>query len=243
MSVTLEIAVQDADGVSSAAGGADRIELCTGLALGGLTPSAALIRLATAGAIPVHVLVRPRAGGFEYTDVERGVILDDIEAALGHGAAGVVVGATVGGRVDQQFIRQARRASEGRELTFHRAFDTVDDRDRALLELIEAGVDRVLTSGGASCAPDALPELHRLVDAAHGRIQIMAGGGITAQSIADVAGTGVTAIHASAKGTITERIPVQLGSASPGGSQTREVTDRSQIAALRAGLLAWEERR
>jgi copper homeostasis protein len=241
VTVALEIAVQDSDGVLAAVrGGADRIELCTALALGGLTPSAALIAAAVAAATPVHVLVRPRPGGFEYSASEALVILDDVRRALDAGARGVVVGAVRDGRVDATLVSQIREIAGPAEVTFHRAFDTLADRDRAVDVLAEIGVDRVLTSGGASRAIDALDALARLVARADGRVQVMAGAGIDESMVGAVAATGVAAIHASAKRAVDEAHQIDLGSLAGAGTSTREVTDERRVRALRTTLDALE---
>ncbi|GLJ62831.1 copper homeostasis protein CutC [Microbacterium barkeri] len=232
-----ELAVQDAAGVTVAAHvRADRIELATALALGGLTPSAGLIELAVASGIPVHVLVRPRAGGFAYDADDRALMTADVRAAIRAGAAGVVVGGLVQGRVDADLVRAARDAAEGREVTFHRAFDALGDRARAVDELAELGVTRVLTSGGASRAADALDELRALVRRADGAIQIMAGGGVDAGNAADVAATGVDAVHASAKRAVVDAVPVALGSGAGAGAVAYETADESAALAIRSAL-------
>lgn len=233
----LEIAVQDAEGVSVAArAGADRIELCSALALGGLTPSRALIEYAVAGRLPVHVLIRPRGGGFEYSDVERDVMLADVTHALAAGAAGVVVGGTRDGRIDQDFLTQVRDRSGSSTVTFHRAFDTITDRRAAIETLVTHGVDRVLTSGGATRAPDALDELERIVGWAAGRIQTMAGGGVDEATIEAVLSTGVMAIHASAKGLVPDKVTVGLGALSPADTPARDITSYTVVKALRLAI-------
>jgi copper homeostasis protein len=234
---TIEIAVQDLDGaIAAAAGGADRVEVCSALPLGGLTPSLAFITAAVQQGLPVHVLIRCREGHFEFTDQERALMRADVRAALRCGVDGVVVGATTGGMIDRRFISEVRDEAAGVAVTFHRAFDTVTDQAGALEELITLGVDRVLTSGGASSAADALDKLSALVRLAHGRIQVMAGGGITSANVTAVAATGVDAVHASAKAMIEDPLPIALGTlAGPGRSQ-RAVTDLTLIRGLRAAL-------
>lgn len=232
-----ELAVQDAAGVAVAARvGVDRVELATALSVGGLTPSAGLIGLAVESGVPVHVLVRPRAGGFVYDDEDRALTVADVRAAVRAGAAGVVVGGLADGRVDVELVRAALDAAEGREVTFHRAFDALDDRPRALDRLAELGVTRVLTSGGASRASDALDELRALVRRAGGAIQIMAGGGVASANAADVAATGVDAVHASAKRTVVEAVPVALGSGAEAGAVAYETADESAALAIRSAL-------
>lgn len=242
MTISLEIAVQDPEGITTAArAGADRIELCTALALGGTTPSHALIAAAVAERVlPVHVLIRPRPGGFDYTPAEHAVILDDVRHALDVGAAGVVVGGTCNGEVDTWLVSRVRQLAQHADVTFHRAFDTLADRPAALAQLADLGVDRVLTSGGAAHVRDALDEIERLVALADGRIQVMAGAGIDATTVGAVAVTGVAAIHASAKRSIAEPHLVDLGSLARAGTITREVTDEARVRALRAALDALE---
>ncbi|BDO42965.1 copper homeostasis protein CutC [Cellulomonas sp. NTE-D12] len=237
MDVALEIAVQDPEGVAAAvAGGADRIELCTALALGGLTPSAGLVRAAVAAGRPVHVLVRPRAGGFEYSAVELAVILDDVRRALDLGAQGVVVGGVRGERIDTALVERVRALAGPAEVTFHRAFDTLTDLEPALDVLAGLGVDRVLTSGGASRVADGLPQLERLVARADGRLEVMAGSGVDASTVRAVVATGVAAVHASAKRTVVEATRVDLGSLAQAGSSAREATDEAAVRALRTAL-------
>lgn len=234
---TIEIAVQDLDGaIAAAAGGADRVEVCSALALGGLTPSLAFITAAVQQGLPVHVLIRCREGHFEFTEQEQALMRADVRAALRCGVAGVVVGATTGGAIDRRFVAEIREVAAEVELTFHRAFDTVTDQASALEELIALGVDRILTSGGASSAPEALDELSALARLAHGRIQLMAGGGITSASVVAVAATGVDAVHASAKAMIEDTVPIGLGSLAGPGRSLRAITSLTEVRALRAAL-------
>lgn len=231
--VAFELAVQDLDGVRIAERiGADRIELCAALAVGGLTPSAAFIAAAAARSVPVHVLIRPRAGDFAHSDGERDLIVADVRASVRAGAAGVVIGGIVDGGVDVPLVVAAVAAAEGREVTFHRAFDTLADRTAALEALADAGVARILTSGGASTAPEATDELGRLAAQADGRIQIMAGGGVTLGAVPGLVDAGVDAIHASAKRMLSGA-GLALGSA---GDAARETTDERAAAAFRAAV-------
>lgn len=233
--VAFELAVQDPAGIAIAARvGVDRIELCSALALGGLTPGVGLIEAAVDAATPVHVLVRPRAGDFAYDSAEQAVALRDVADAVDRGAEGVVIGATRAGRVDEDFLARAVDAAEGLEVTFHRAFDGLDDPGAGLDVLRAFGVTRVLTSGGAASALDALDALRRLVDRAGGGIQIMAGGGVRIEGVPAVLATGVAAVHASAK-RITRVSGVALGSGDDG---SWESTDEALAARFRAAVPA-----
>ncbi|GAA4784782.1 copper homeostasis protein CutC [Microbacterium gilvum] len=232
-----ELAVQDAAGIAVAARvGADRVELASALALGGLTPSPAVLERAVGSGTPVHVLVRPRAGGFAYDPDDRALMVADVRWAVREGAAGVVVGGTAAGTADADLVRACIDAADGREVTFHRAFDTVSDRMAALDALAELGITRVLTSGGASRAVDALAELRALVERAAGCVQIMAGGGVDAVTARRVAAAGVDAVHASAKRVVVDDVPIGLGSASGAGGVAYETADEDAALAIRLAL-------
>jgi copper homeostasis protein len=228
-----ELAVQDPHGLAVANRvRPDRIELCGALSTGGITPSAALIGRAVATGVPVHVLVRPREGGFEYDDAEKRVILADVRHAMRLGAAGVVVGGLTSGAVDLDLVRRVQDEADG-EVTFHRAFDQTPDLGESLDLLVEGGVTRVLTSGGAAAASSALETLGALVARAAGRIQIMAGAGVTSRNATAIAATGVDALHASAKRVVTEHLAVSLGSAAGAGETSFATTDEAEALALR----------
>lgn len=245
--VALELAVQDPVGALIAARvGAARVELCTALgATGGITPSTGLLE-ATLDALRVtgdpsgtgvHVLVRPRPGGFVYDSVEVAVQTRDARAAVASGAAGVVVGALLpSGVVDAAAVRvlveAARSADAGAEVTFHRAIDTLADPVAALDALAALGVTRVLTSGGAARAIDGLDQLAEL--AARGRelgVQIMAGGGVRPEDVAALVGAGVSAVHLSAK-----RVVVDDGGPGGGGDGGYETTDEAVATAAAEAL-------
>jgi copper homeostasis protein len=187
--VIFELCAEDLDACRAAApGGADRIELCTALHVGGLTPPDALIAAAVeTSALPVHVLLRPTAETFEYSPWVFQAIVESMARAKRLGAAGFVLGTTSHGRVDRSHTRALVDAAEDYPVTFHRAFDEVQDKERALEDLIEAGCARVLTSAGA---PDVLvgaPGLAALYHQAAGRIAIAAGGGLRMANAATVA--------------------------------------------------------
>lgn len=239
--LALEIAVQDPAGVRIAKEvGAARVELATALALGGLTPSPATLELAVeaAGADgpEVHVLIRPRAGGFHYDDDELAVAELDVRRAIATGAAGVVIGALdAEGRLDLFAMARLRDAAGGAPTTLHRAIDVTADPVATLQSARELGLRRVLTSGGASAAIDGIDTLRALVAAAEGEIEIMAGSGVDVTSAPVLAAAGVDAIHFSAKRAVTEDGGVRMGSASDGVGGY-EVTDRDTAFAIRDAL-------
>ncbi|MDR6867138.1 copper homeostasis protein [Microbacterium resistens] len=241
MTIALEVAVQDAAGVRVAREiGAARVELAQALPLGGLTPSPATLAQALEASgddgPEIHVLVRPRAGGFHYDAEELAASVHDIRVAVGNGAAGVVIGALdADGRVDVDALARLRDAADGAPVTLHRAIDVTPDPLAALAAAIDLGFARVLTSGGSSAAIDGLDMLRALVALADGRIQVMAGSGVNAETVAEIAATGVDAVHFSAKRTVLADGGVRMGSADDGVGG-HEVTDLDRARAVRRAL-------
>lgn len=192
-----------------------RVELCMALELGGLTPSWSLIRQAVLLDGPeVHVMLRPRAGGFEYTEAEIDLMLDDLNQCKTLGAHGVVFGCTHGiGALhiqhNQLLVDQAKQ--QGMACTFHRAFDLLDNMELGLDQLIELGFDRVLTSGGQPMAIQGLSTIRSLVERAQGQIEIMAGSGVKGANAALFQGAGVDAVHFSARRKMEEPISLGMG--------------------------------
>lgn len=180
--------------------GAHRIELCSELSLGGITPSHGLIEMVcTRLDIPVHVLIRPRSGDFTYTSEEMEVMLNDIAFAKAQGAAGIVSGVLDNHfQIDKRQTARLIRASNGLEFTFHRAFDWTPDPLESVQTLLDLGVDRLLSSGQQPTAQQGLQCLKQCLELARGRMRIMPGGGIRPAMIADFISAGFTAIHASA---------------------------------------------
>jgi len=179
--------------------GADRIELCANLGVGGTTPSAGLIAsVVQQVGHPVFVMIRPRGGDFVYAADELDAMLEDIDRARPLGIAGIVTGALRSdGSIDVESMRLLMSPAAGLPVTFHRAFDVVANRTEALEHVIDLGASRVLTSGGAATALDGAVAIAMLVDQAGERVSIMAGGKIREQNARDViARTGVREVHA-----------------------------------------------
>jgi copper homeostasis protein len=236
--VLLEICVDDLAGVQAAAeGGADRIELCGALALGGLSPSPAFAAAAAASGVPIHAMVRPRAGDFVYSTDEIELMIAEIRGLASAGVAGVVVGATrEDGGPDRDSLARLRDAASTIDIVLHRAIDLAPDPCVAVEVAASLGFDHVLSSGGARTATEGAATLSAMVQAAAGRINIMAGSGVTADNAAElVRTTGVQAVHASASKPIGWRDP-RVASFGFGPPENR-LTDASRVAALRAALV------
>ncbi|WP_375057349.1 copper homeostasis protein CutC [Zobellella sp. DQSA1] len=215
----LEICVDNVSSLLAAvAAGADRIELCAALALGGLTPSPGLMRQAAACGVPVHAMIRPRMGDFVYDEAEIETMLLDIDAVRAAGLAGVVLGPlNAEDRVDQAVLERLLERAKGLEVTFHRALDLSRDWRADLELLIVLGCQRVLTSGQAASAPDGAGVLAQMVAAARGRIRVMAGAGVDAANVAElVRRTGVDEVHLSASVRRGRPATLAMGGQDPG---------------------------
>ena len=232
----LELVVDDAEGLALAvAAGVDRIELCSALALGALTPSPGLLRMAAGCGAPVVAMIRPRAGDFLYSGDELAVMLDDIRAVRAAGLAGVAMGVTdAAGRLDRDAMARLIDAAGPLEVTIHRAFDVTPDQREALEDALALGVARIMSAGHAAAAMDGIDRLAALVRSAAGRVQIMAGGGVDAANAAALLATGVDALHASA--SAPRRVTGPLGPLRIAPERT--ATDAGAIAALQAAIRA-----
>lgn len=232
------------DAIEAAAGGADRVELCSCLFHGGLTPSfGALVEAKRRLTIPVIFMARPRGGGFCYTEPEFAAMERDTEMAIERGADGVVFGIlSPDGRIDLPRTRRIRDHIGDRQAVFHRAFDVTPDPFRALDELIDLGITRVLTSGQCDTVAEGIELIARLVDYAKDRIAIMPGGSIKPHNFDQtIARTGCREIHVAAWKTqrddSTQHKPwVTFGGALYPPENLYDLTDRSVVANL-AGRL------
>jgi copper homeostasis protein len=199
----LEICVDSVESAIAAdRGGAQRVELCTDLLEGGVTPSAGMIATVRRNiACGLFVMIRPRGGDFCYSALEFELMQEDIRQAKRLGADGIVLGLLdEKGHVDVPRTRELVDLAGPVPVTFHRAIDMTPNPSLAIEDAIAAGATRVLTSGGAPQVRLGLREMARMVKTANGRVAIMAAGGITAETIAVVAkATGATEFHASAR--------------------------------------------
>ena len=237
----LEVCVDSMESAREAVrGGADRLELCANLIIGGTTPSPYLIQEAAGLGVPVNVLIRPRFGDFLFTEDEKREQLEQIRQLKALGAGGAVVGAlNADGTLDTVFLAACREAAEGLHLTLHRAFDVCADTERALEQAIDLGFNTILTSGQKATAMEGAELIQKLVRLADGRITIMPGSGVCDRNIAALRErTGAQTFHLSAKKKVEsgmefrrEGVPMGLPMMS---EFTRFVTDAAQVRACRA---------
>lgn len=232
--ITLEICVDDAAGIMAATGGgADRMELCAALALGGLTPSAGLMHLAAESPLPVMVMIRPRAGDFVWSRAERAAMRAEIAATRAAGLAGVVIGASLpDGRLDGETLEDLMKAAAGLDVTLHRAVDLTPDPAEAMALCASLGIGRVLSSGGARTALLGIDRLAAMTRAAPG-VVVMPGGGINAENVALLAEKlGLAEVHASCSAPLPDPENPNItafGFQPPGARRT----DVARVRALR----------
>jgi copper homeostasis protein len=243
----LEVCVEDISGLWAAVeGGADRIELCSALTFGGLTPSEALIVAAVRAPVPVHILIRPRAGDFVYDVREVDLLVADISSAVAAGCAGIVIGAsrpdsTLDTALLEKLVSIARSAAVQRAkpvaLTLHRVFDLCKHPLETLEAAVRLGFDRILTSGGAESALSGRAALTALARQTHGRIKILAGAGINPSNVGTILATGVDEIHASCQAPLPPPDPrlIELGFVAPRPYRTTA----SAVKDLAAAMQRW----
>ena len=239
MSYFIEIATTDFNTTASAvAGGADRIELCTALSEGGLTPSLGLIRQCRdAFSLPLFPIIRPRGGDFRYDDDELAIMETDIRACRDLGCDGVVLGMLKkDGSLPRKKLARLVELAYPMEVTFHRAFDRCRDPFEALEQLIGLGFQRILTSGQKPTAPEGAELIAQLVKVADGRITIMPGAGIRPDNIqALAAATGATEFHSSLRARRDSSMEFRHP-AFPASDFQLDAIDPDQVRLLRQNL-------
>jgi len=232
------------DAIEAEKGGADRVELCSALFLGGLTPSLGTIQEAKRRLkIPIMVMVRPRGGGFAYSEAEFASMERDAEAAVGNGADGVVFGILQsGGKVDIPRCRRIRQLIGERQAVFHRAFDVTPDPFEALEQLVDLGIKRVLTSGQKDSVPEGVELIKKLIERAGSRIEILPGGGIQAWNMKEIIERiGCGQVHLTAWRTISDtstqaRPAIAFGGALYPSEDRYQITDAKLVRQLSAML-------
>ncbi|WP_263359685.1 copper homeostasis protein CutC [Acidicapsa ligni] len=240
----LEICVDSVESaIVAEKGGADRVELCSDLMEGGITPSSGLIHSVRSKIdIGVFVMIRPRGGDLYYSDSEYVVMIQDIADAKRLGADGVVLGLlTVDGHVDVLRTEKLVRLAAPMHVTFHRAIDMAVDLDQACEDIITTGAHRILTSGGKQTAPLGSQKIAKMVEAAQDRIGIMVGSGLRTNNILEVArATGAQQFHASLRKRVASPVTyhnhvLNMGSRM-GEEFQRYIVLEEEVRALRQAL-------
>ncbi len=247
--ISIEVCIDDPDfAVEIAEAGAQRIEMCSALDVGGLTPTRSALQRCQRSGIPVTAMTRIRPGDFILDENDIAWMRDEIASHVEAGAQGIVVGAlTAEGEIDTGALRWLMDGCNGLPVTFHRAFDHCNDLQRGLEQIIDSGCQRLLTSGGAPTVHDGIEELVRLNEAAGDRIEIIAGGGVKVDQVRNlVSRSGINWIHLSGRSSTscgedsTATSPkggkIPLGRLDSGGSTARFSTDPSIIRRLRSIL-------
>ena len=243
--ILLEICCGSAeDALAAARHGADRVELNNNLFQGGLTPSIGTLQVVKQHTqIPVMAMVRPRAGGFCYTDTEMETARADARALLREGADGLVFGFLhEDGTIDEERTRSMVELAEGKPCVFHRAIDVVPDWKRGLDTLIRLGITRVLTSGQESDVFFALDTIREMIRFAGDAIEILPGAGITLRNVERVvAETGCTQVHlachkACPDTSVANNRSIYYGGALYPPEDRFDVIDGEYVAAVRNKL-------
>ncbi len=233
----LEVCVDTIEGAWAAVrGGAERIELCSALSEGGLTPSAGLMRAAAQLPVPVYTMIRPRPGLFHFSENEEEIMANDIHLAKDFGLAGVVLGVQREDRtLDRELLARLSDRASGMGLTLHRVIDVVPDPFAALETAIDLGFERVLTSGGQATADAGRAVIREMVKAARGRISVMPGAGVTPENVTKIIQrVAVHEIHSSCSVQVSENNAVADFSTCGGLRQTSETRVRELVTSISA---------
>jgi len=235
--VSIEVCVDSIESLNNAiVGGASRIELCSSLPLGGISPTVGLASYAAKNSpVPVYAMIRPRSGDFLFTADEVAMMCDEVAFFRDIGMHGVVIGAlTEDASIDLKAAKRWVESAKGIGVTFHRAFDLVDSPEHSLEALIDLGCERILTSGGCASAFEGIDNLQEWIAKADGRISIMPGCGVNQQNakrIVDM--TGATEIHLSAKVSHPSKMQAVNSQIAMGNSSSsdnyRDITDAQII--------------
>lgn len=242
--IILEICVDSVESaIAAQRGGADRIELCSALLVGGLSPDSALyhnVRRHTD--LPVRVLLRPRAGDFCYTGYEFDILCDEVRLFRELEADAVVIGClTPDGQIDMERMEKLCDLAGGMDITFHRAFDMVRNADEALEQIKRLGISTVLTSGLSADVEKGKDTIHSLIESAGDKVMIMPGAGVTEKNIGRLAEELPTgAFHMSAKTLIDGSMKYRNPDVSMGNGDISEFTlwraDEEKIRMARRAL-------
>ncbi|WP_413285105.1 copper homeostasis protein CutC [Vibrio sp. MA40-2] len=240
MSYQIEVCIDNLESMHNAiTGGATRIELCSALALGGLTPSFGFMqKAAQLSTVPIYAMIRPRQGDFLYDSDDIEAMLQDIYVAKQAGLQGVVFGVlNKFAEIDMDSCDQLMKAATGLDVTFHRAIDQCADYQLAIENIIRLGCKRILTSGLAANAYEGREVIASMVKQANGQLAIMAGAGVSAANVADIIKvTGVKNLHLSGKSSRISRMHTVSNQVKMGSDQINDnlipITDPKKIQAI-----------
>lgn len=233
--ITFEVCVDTIEGtVDAVNNGADRIELCDALGIGGTTPSAGLMKAASKIGKPIYAMIRPRGGDFIFNFEDLDIMYHDIDRCRHYGMEGIVVGMThENGALDYQKLKKVIDHAEGLGVTLHRAFDVTPDTSEALEMAIDLGIERILTSGQKETAIDGALKIKSVIDEAAGRISIMPCCKINPPNVENLFKIfTVSEIHSSCRTLVTSPYEKSAPSMAPGDDFSRHITDPVKVKAL-----------
>ncbi len=233
--ITFEVCVDTIKGaVDAVNNGADRLELCDALGIGGTTPSAGLMKAASRLGKPIYVMIRPRGGDFIFNFEDMDVMMHDIDRAREYGMAGIVVGMThENGALDYPKLKKLIDHADGMGVTLHRAFDVTPDTSEALEQAIDLGIERILTSGQKETAIEGALKIKNVIDQAAGRISIMPCSKINPPNVEALFKIfSVSEIHSSCRTLVASPYAKNAPSMAPGDDFSRHITDPVKVKAL-----------
>ncbi|MDA7569071.1 copper homeostasis protein CutC [Pseudemcibacter sp.] len=234
--ITFEVCVDNIEGAMNAVNnGADRLELCDALGIGGTTPSAGLMQRAAKLGKPIYAMIRPRGGDFIFNFEDMDVMLHDIDTCRKYGMAGIVIGIThENGALDTQKLKRLIDHAEGMGVTLHRAFDVTPDTSEALEIAIELGIERILTSGQKETAIEGAFNIKSVIEKAAGRISIMPCSKINPPNLENLFKIFKTGeVHSSCRTMVGSPYTENAPSMAPGDDFSRHITDPVKVRAIR----------
>jgi len=233
--ITFEVCVDTIQGAIDAVNnGADRLELCDALGIGGTTPSAGIMARAAKLGKPIYAMIRPRGGDFIFNFEDMDVMLHDIDTCRKYGMAGIVVGIThENGALDTGKLAKLIDHADGMGVTLHRAFDVTPDTSEALEQAIELGIERILTSGQRETSMQGAFKIKSVIDEAAGRISIMPCSKINPPNLDNLFKIFKTSeIHSSCRTMVGSPYTENAPSMAPGDDFSRHITDPIKVKAI-----------
>ncbi|MBT7604300.1 MAG: copper homeostasis protein CutC [Kordiimonadaceae bacterium] len=233
--ITFEVCVDTIKGAIDAVNnGADRLELCDALGIGGTTPSAGFMKSASKLGVPVYAMIRPRGGDFIFNSEDMDVMLHDIDRCRHYGMTGIVIGMSFeNGALDTEKLKKLITNANGMGVTLHRVFDVTPDTSEALEQAISLGIERILTSGQSETALGGAFKIKSIIDAAADRISIMPCSKINPRSLKDLFNIfKVSEIHSSCRTLVSSPYTVNAPSMAPGDDFSRHITDPVKVKAI-----------